>query len=88
MPTDLDVKTLVERGGSFVYAESIDYAAPTRKVVMSCLEWNREGIPFVIQGVPLDVGSETPFDGSTEWLKKLLSTRGRSRPSDLDEIES
>ena len=73
MPTDLDIQALIVQGNSFVRVNSIAWDAPILEIVTNCHEWERMGIPFVIRGISLDSGSETPFDGSTEWLKTLLT---------------
>jgi hypothetical protein len=86
MPTDFDIETLIEQENSFVRANSVECSLPIHKVVTSCLEWEREGVPFVVQGVPLDTGSETPFGVSTKWLRTLFST-AVSLLFNLSEIE-
>ena len=75
MPTDFDIETLIEQENSFLRANSVAYTLPINEVVTSCLEWERDGVPFVVQGVPLDTGSETPFSVSTKWLRTLFIQR-------------
>ena len=78
MSADFNIETLVEQENSFVHAISVGFGPPIHKFVTSCIEWERKGIPFVVRGIPLDAGSEPPFDNSTEWLKTLSSTGGKS----------
>lgn len=80
MPTDLDVETLIEQENSFVRANSVKCSLPIHKVATSCVEWERDGVPFVVQGVSLDEGPETPFGVSTKWLRTLFGTSGQSSP--------
>lgn len=80
MPTDLDIEALIEQENSFVRATSIAHTLPIHKIVANCRELEREGIPFIIEGITLDTGSETPFGGSNKWMNKLLSTSGQSPP--------
>ena len=82
MPTDLDIEALIAQKRSFVRVNSIDYATtPIHQVIMSCHQWGRERVPFVVHNIPLDTGPETPFGGSTEWLIALFSAKGQSSPS-------
>lgn len=83
MPTDFNIEALIEQENSFVHANSVDSASPIHKVVTSCLEWERNGDPFVVRGVPLSGDPESPFRGpmAESWLKSLSSTRGRGQSS-------
>jgi hypothetical protein len=85
MSTDLDIKALVEQQNSFIHANSVNCALPIRKLVTSCLEWERKGVPFVLQGVS-STGSETPFGSSTRWLKTLSNINGQLS-QDLSEVD-
>lgn len=77
MPADLNIKALIEQNNSFTHANSVRCAPPIHQLVENCLEWERKGVPFVVQGVSLDAGVDSPFSGSTEWLKTLSGIRGQ-----------
>ena len=77
MSTDFNIAPLIEQENSFSLAKSVAFASPVHKLVTSCLDWERKGLPFIVQGVPLDASSEGPFDSSIEWLKRLSGTSGQ-----------
>jgi len=77
MSTDLNIEALLKRNNSFVRASSVEFNSQIHKRVTSCLELEHKGVPFVLRGVPLDVDPESPFDSSTEWLKRLSSMGGK-----------
>lgn len=84
MSTDLSIGALLKKGSSFVCANSVSYASTSASIVRNCLEWERDGVPFVIQGVSLDTGAgEEIFDRSTDWLEKLASGTGKFSPEDF-----
>jgi hypothetical protein len=76
MPTDFDIAPLIEQKNSFSLANSVSFITPVHKLVTSCLEWEQKGLPFIVQGIPLD-GQDAPFNTSTDWLRRLSSTSGQ-----------
>ena len=77
MSTDLNIEALLNQNNSFVRASTVEFNSAIHKRITSCLELEHKGVPFIVHGVPLDVGPEAPFDNSTEWLKRLSSMAGK-----------
>ena len=76
MSTDFDITPLIEQKNSFSLTNTIPFVSPVQKLVTNCLQWERDGLPFVVQGIPLD-GQEAPFNTSTDWLRKLSGVGGQ-----------
>lgn len=73
MSTDLNIDTLLKQDNSFVRASTVEFDSSITKRITSCLELEGKGVPFVVRGAPLDTDPDTPFNDSTEWLKRLSS---------------
>ena len=71
MSTDLNIETLLTKGKSFVHANSVSSTSPMSEIVEKCLQWEQDGIPFVIRGAPPEMSHGSPFTYSAEWLEHL-----------------